>query len=198
MNILMKKRIIFNMTYEEYKNSKSNKRKNNIISKILNKLFTIVIFIMIVIILSNYSSKFKNFIIDDVLNSTMDFSKVNKILNNVTSIFKNNKTQNVSSIITTSKTEKYLDGVKYRIGENEKVYVKDSGIVTYIGKKEGYNNTIIVQQSNGYYAWYGNVKEEVKLYDYVEKGSIIGTASHEYYFSLYKDNKKVELNENQY
>ena len=186
------------MTYEEYKNSKSNKRKNNIISKILNKLFTIVIFIMIVIILSNYSSRFKNFIIDDVLNSTMDFSKVNKILNNVTSIFKNNKTQNVSSIITTSKTEKYLDGVKYRIGDNEIVYVKDSGIVTYIGKKEGYNNTIIVQQSNGYYAWYGNVKEEVKLYDYVEKGSIIGTSSHEYYFSLYKDNKKVELNENQY
>ena len=35
--------------------------------------------------------------------------------------------------------------------------------MTYIGNKDGYNNTVIIQQSNGYYAWYGNIKEEVKL-----------------------------------
>ena len=75
--------------------------------------------------------------------------------------------------------------------------LKDSGIVTYIGKKKGYNNTVIIQQSNGYYAWYGNIKENVKLYDFIEKGSVIGSSlSNEYYYALFKDDKKVSINEN--
>ena len=76
------------------------------------------------------------------------------------------------------------------------MYLSDSGIITFIGEKEGYNNTIIVQQSNGYYAWYGNVTEKVKLYDYVEKGTVIGTATDEYYYVLLKDDKPVNINEN--
>lgn len=191
------------MTYEEYKSTKNNstkKRKSSsFLKNILGKFFTIVIFVMLVVIVSNYSESFRNFIINDVLNNTMDFSKINNLVDSMTSIFKTNvedSTLNVASI-KDSKPEKYKDGVKYRVKENENVIVKDSGIVTFIGKKDGYNNTIIVQQSNGYYAWYGNVKESVKLYDYVESGSILGTASLEYYYVLLKDDKPVDiLNEN--
>ena len=75
------------MTYEEYKNKKDSKA-NNIFKKILSKLFTIVIFTMIVITLSNMSPKFKSFIVDKVLNSTIDFSFVNKLSNKVTNVFK--------------------------------------------------------------------------------------------------------------
>ncbi len=196
MNILIVKRIVFNMTYDEYKNSKDNKTKKNYLKSFLSKLFTIIIFTMIIVITSNLSSDFRNFIIDNVLNSTFDFSKFNKLVNNTTDIFKSdNKTAPVSSEVDLKNTEEYLDGVKYHIGDNEKVLVKDSGIVTFIGKKEGYKNTIIVQQSNGYYAWYGNVKESIKLYDYVEAGSEIGTASNEYYYVLLKDDKPIK-NEN--
>ena len=67
--------------------------------------------------------------------------------------------------------------------------------VTYIGEKEGYNNTVIIQQSNGYYAWYGNIKENVKLYDYVESGTQIGTASNEYYYVLLKDDKPLSIHD---
>ncbi len=182
------------MTYEEYKNNKNEKPKNEILKKILCKLFTIIIFIMLVVTISNYSPKFKNFIIDDVLNSTYDFSKINKLLNNFTTIFKNDNTSKVS-LMENKTHEKYLDGVKYIIGENEEIKLKNSGIVTYIGKKDGYNNTIIVQQSDGYYAWYGNVKENIKLYDYIEAGETIGTSSDEYYYVLFKDDKPVDLNE---
>lgn len=185
------------MTYDEYKNSKgsNNKNKKNYFKIFISKLFTIVIFTMLVVILSNLSSNFRNFIINNVLNSTFDFSKFNKLVNNATDVFKNNETMPVSKEITNSKTEKYLDGIKYIINDNEKVYLKDSGIVTFIGNKKGYNNTIIIQQSNGYYAWYGNVKESIKLYDYVEKGNEIGTASKEYYYVLLKDDKPI-TNEN--
>ena len=182
------------MTYEEYKNNKNEKPKNEILKKILSKLFTIIIFIMLVVTISNYSPGFKNFIIDDVLNSTYDFSKVNKLINNFTTVFKNDNTTKVS-FVENKTHEKYLDGVKYIIGENEEIKLKSSGIVTYIGKKDGYNNTIIVQQSDGYYAWYGNVKESIKLYDYIEAGENIGTSSDEYYYALFKDDKPVDLNE---
>ena len=110
-----------------------------------------------------------------------------------TDIFKGEDTMLVSSEIKKEESEKYLDGVKYKIGENEKIYLKDSGIVTFIGKKEGYKNTIIVQQSNGFYAWYGNVKESVKIYDYVEKGSILGESSSDTIYLYYqKDGKFID------
>ena len=112
----------------------------------------------------------------------------------MTSIYKKEETKEVSSI-DFKKSEKYKDGIKYIVSDNEEVSVKDSGIVTYIGNKEGYNNTIIIQQSNGYYAWYGNINEKIKLYDYIEKGSVIGTASKEYYYVLLKDDKAIELDE---
>ena len=188
------------MTYEEYKSSKNkikpSSEKKSVLKTLLNKLFTIIIFCMLVVIISNHSPKFKSFIVDKVLNSTMDFSFVNKLINKTTSVFENksNNTVPVSKEITES--VKYKDGIKYIISENEKILVKDSGIVTFIGEKEGYKNTIIVQQSNGYYAWYGNVKESIKLYDYVEKGTEIGTASDEYYYVLLKDDKPVSLDEN--
>lgn len=184
------------MTYEEYKNKKDSKN-NNFLKKILNKLLTLVIFTMIIIIISNYSPKFKSFLIDKVLNSTIDFSFVNKITNNITEVFKTN--DNIKTVMKDEKDlkEKYKDGVKYIVNKDEDIYIKNSGIITYIGEKEGYNNTVIVQQSNGYYAWYGNIKEEVKLYDYVESGNVIGTSlTNEYYYVLLKDNKPVNINEN--
>ena len=197
MNILLLIIIVFNMTYDEYKKeSKKEFKLVSLIKKFLNKLFTAVIFSMIIIIISNYSVTFRNFLINDVLNNSMDFSKVNKIMNKFTNIYNKNKeeTKEVSKVIELNR-EKYLDGYKYNIGKSEDIFVKDSGIVTYIGTKEGYGNTVIIQQSNGYYAWYGNVKEKIKLYDYVEKDSIIGTASYEYYYVLLKDDKPLVIDE---
>lgn len=183
------------MTYEEYKNSSKKSNKNaSWLKSIFSKLFTIVVFTMIVIITSNYSPKFRKFLIDDVLNSTMDFSKVNNIMDKFTKVFKSEKTTPVVKEVD-EKSEKYKDGIKYYMKSSDEVVLKDSGIVTFIGEKEGYGNTIIIQQSNGYYAWYGNVKESVKLYDYIEKGNVIGETQEYYYYVLYKDDKPI-TNEN--
>ena len=187
------------MTYEEYKNNKNHKdpNENNFFKNLLSKFLTIVVFTLLVVIISNNNPSFKSFIVDKVLNSTFDFSKINKLISNVTDIFDTkDNTLNVSKVYKDS--EKYKDGLKYILNGEENVYLSDSGIITFIGEKEGYNNTIIVQQSNGYYAWYGNVNPKVKLYDYVEKGTVIGTATDEYYYVLLKDDKPVNINENQY
>lgn len=180
------------MTYEEYKNNK-NPKEHKIIKVILNKLFTIIIFTMIIVIISNLSPKFREFVYNNVLNNSLDFSFVNKILEKTSNVFKEEQTKQVFNEI--KEYEPYKDGIKYKIKEKENIYLKDSGIVTYIGEKEGYNNTVIIQQSNGYYAWYGNIKENVKLYDYVESGTQIGTASNEYYYVLLKDDKPVSIHD---
>ncbi len=177
------------MTYEEYKNG-SKKNKSNILKILLGKLFTITIFSMTIIAISNTNERFRDFLINDVLNNTMNFSKVNNTLDNITGVFNEETDKQVFSEIT--EKEKYKEGYKYNVSQNGEVIQKESGIVTYIGEKENYGNTIIIQQSNGYYAWYGNIKESVKLYDYIEQGEIIGTSKDNfYYYVLLKDDKPV-------
>lgn len=178
------------MTYEEYKESKKVK-KNNILKTLLSKLFTIVIFTMIVITISNLNTNFRNFLVNDVLNNSMDFSKVNNILDSFTSVFKNNNTQTVFKEET--KSEKYKDGTKYYVNSNSSIYLKDSGIVTYIGSNDDYLKYIVIQQSNGKYALYGNINENIKLYDYIESGEEIGkSVSDFYYYVLYDDASKLK------
>ena len=53
--------------------------------------------------------------------------------------------------------EKYLDGVKLTVDKGYLVPVLDSGIVVFIGDKEKYGPTIIIQQVNGVDVWYVGV-----------------------------------------
>lgn len=181
------------MTYEEYKNESSSNKKS-FMKVIFDKLFTIVIFTMVIIIISNKNKSFRNFLVNDVLNNTMDFSKMNNLVDSFTNVFNEEETD----LVFNEKVdyEEYMDGYKYFVNKNENIIMKNSGIITFIGEKEGYGNVVIVQQSNGYYAWYGNIGESVKLYDYIEKGEVLGKSlSDFYYYVLYKDDKPIK-NEN--
>ena len=47
-----------------------------------------------------------------------------------------------------------------------------------MGEKEGYGNTVIIEQVNGIDVWYANIKSnDIKMYDYIEKGNLIGEAN---------------------
>lgn len=87
---------------------------------------------------------------------------------------------------------KYLDGVSLKVDQNYLVPSLESGLVVFIGEKEGYGNTVIVQQMNGIDLWYGNMKEvNAKLYDYIEKGSLLGEASESNLYLIFKKEGKV-------
>ena len=175
------------MKYKHY--NKESKIKDLIIRS-FNKVFTCIIFSLIVLFLCNINSDFKEFVIDKVLNDTMDFSYINKFSNKITNVFKNSNTKEVFKV--NDECSSYLDGVKC---DGENIYLKDSGIVTYIGEKDGYGNSVVVQQSNGYYALYGNITPSIKIYDYVESGTLLGTTTSSYYYVLYKDDKAIKLDE---
>jgi hypothetical protein len=182
------------MTYEEYKKGNKNNKKNNVIKILIEKTFTIVIFSMIIIITSNTNESFRNFLVNDILNKTMDFSKVNNTMDNLSNVFESKEDKQVFKEL--EEKEIYKDGYKYITNQNENIIQKESGIVTFIGEKEGYGNTIIIQQSNGYYAWYGNINESIKLYDYIEQGEILGTTKDNFYYYVLLKNDIPITHEN--
>ena len=83
--------------------------------------------------------------------------------------------------------EPYQDGVKLLVEEHYLVPVKNSGLVVFIGEKEGYGKTVIIQQMDGIDLWYGGLEEiNVKLYDYVEEGSLLGETTEENLYLVFK------------
>lgn len=74
----------------------------------------------------------------------------------------------------------YKDGVSLTVGSDYLIPVLENGIVVFIGEKENYGNTIIIQQVDGVNVWYGNVTNvNVNLYDYVSKGEFLAASSQE-------------------
>ena len=67
----------------------------------------------------------------------------------------------------------------------------ENGIVVFIGKKDNYGDTIIIEGTDGIDIWYSNVKSSLKLYDYVEKGSLVGEALSNDIYLVYKKDGKV-------
>lgn len=81
----------------------------------------------------------------------------------------------------------YLDGVSLTVENHYLVPLLEGGLVVFQGEKEGYGNTVIIQQSNGIDVWYGNLGEiNVKLYEYVEKGSLLGESKDTLLYLVFK------------
>ena len=65
--------------------------------------------------------------------------------------------------------------MKLTVEDNYLVPVLESGVIIYIGEKDELGNTIIVEQIDGIETIYSNINiSDYKLYDYVEKGDLIG------------------------
>ena len=158
-----------------------------------SKLLITIVITLIILILIKSSNNFKNIFYKKIYEDNLSFAYFNNlyekyIINN--EIFnKVIKTQTVfSETLTYEEKNKYLDGVSLKVSNNYLVPINKSGIVVYIGQKEGYNNTVIIQRIDGIDEWYGNIENvNIKLYDYVTEGSILGECSSELYLVYKKD-----------
>ena len=87
------------------------------------------------------------------------------------------------------KKEAYQDGVKIIGNNTDIIKTLESGIVVFIGDKENYGQTIIIQGSDGIDYWYSNLENiNVTLYDYLEKGTILGNPKNGIYYLLFAKN----------
>ncbi|MDO5393055.1 MAG: M23 family metallopeptidase [Mycoplasmatota bacterium] len=87
----------------------------------------------------------------------------------------------------------YKDGVALTVADKYMVPALESGIVIFIGEKEDYGQTIILEQTNGVDVFYSNIEtSNIKLYDYIEKGDYLGEAkSKKLYLVFQKDGQAL-------
>lgn len=179
-----------------------DKDKNKIKSRILsfsNKLLTAVLICVICLIIMEYSPKFKVFMNDKVLGENISFGYIGKLYNKYFGdVLPTDKDSTVSVFnekINYKNLEKYHDGFKLEVSTNYLVPVIEEGVVVYIGEKDEYGKVIVVEQTDGVNIIYGNINtDNVKLYDYLEKGSFLGEVLDEVlYLVLEKDGEYLDL-----
>ena len=187
------------------RNSNDNKTKEkNKIKSFINKLLIVIILFLVNLIAMKSSTTYKEFIYNKIYNNNFSFAKVkdfyNKylggietldgIVNNTTPVFNETLTYNNESI--------YYDGVKLEVSPSYLVPVVKEGLVVFIGEKENYGNVIIVQGIDGIDIWYGNMANtSVKLYDYLEKGTLLGEVTNNTLYLVYSKENKI-LNYKEY
>lgn len=111
-------------------------------------------------------------------------------------------TDNTSLVFSSSELkmheyEKYNDGVKINLNNNTPISSLNGGIVVYIGEKDNYGNTLIIQGNDGIDYWYGGITNiSVNLYDYIEKDTLIGETTNDYlYLVLQKNGEYINYEE---
>ena len=172
-------------------------KKNNVLYIVLIKIFVVVILTLIVLILSKSSIKIKDNI-KKYLYQNIDFSKYMNKYTKYFSEFIPFENFIIDTPVFNEKLEyksmnKYKDGVSLEVANNYLVPVIESGLVVFIGEKEEYNKTVIIQQVDGIDMWYGNLSDiNINLYDYVEKGSLLANASNNLYLVLEKEGKYLD------
>lgn len=128
-----------------------------------------------------------------VLNSLKLDQSIRNIFGSIVPIEKivKEETPVFSEKLTYSTSNAYKDGVALSVSKNYMVPSLQSGIVVFIGEKEEYGSTIIIEQIDGIEVFYSNVTtDNLKLYDYIEKGSLLGEAkTNKIYLVFSKDGK---------
>lgn len=63
-------------------------------------------------------------------------------------------------------------------GKDASVEAMNEGLVLFVGTKEGFGNTVIIQHGDQSETWYGNLDDfNVSVYQYIDKGASVGKAT---------------------
>lgn len=172
-------------------------KKENKIVKYLNNLLRrsmIAIIILLLLLIASKSNKnYKDIIISNIYEKNISFAKIkklyNKYLGGITPLDKtiNNVTPVFNEKLVYNNKSKYHDGVKLEVDNNYLVPIINEGMIVFIGEKENYDNVVIIEGIDGNSIWYGNMdKITGKLYDYVEKGTYLGTTKNNILYLAYQ------------
>jgi stage IV sporulation protein FA len=169
------------------------------------KIFSYVIKVMILsiiflgsLIYTKASANNKQLFYDIVFKNNLSFAVINNFYNKnlggilpFKDIIKDNKPVFKEKLVF-NESNIYKDGVALSVSKSYLVPVLNSGIVVFIGEKEDYGKTVIIQQVNGVDVWYGNVDNlNVKIYDYIEGGSLLGEVISDKLYLVFKQDGKV-------
>jgi len=189
------------MDIEEYiKNKHRNKSSNDTKIKYLKNLVTRILLSIILFISVNIYIKYddKNILLVEkyIFKDNLKFTKMNNLYEEymgkiIPSVNSNSELVFSSNDIKTEEYVKYKDGFKINMPKNQIISSFNGGIVVFIGEKDHYENTVIIQGNDGIDYWYGGITNiAVNLYDYIEKDTLIGETKNDYLYLVFQKDGK--------
>lgn len=186
-------------------NGKNNEvKEKNKLKSFISKILILVVLFLINLIVMKSNNDYKDFIYEKVFNNNFSFAKVkefyNKYLGGVEALdgIVNTTTPVFNETLAYNSKSKYYDGVKLEVSTSYLVPVIEEGLVVFLGEKENYGDVIIVQGIDGVEIWYGNMANtSVKLYDYIEKGTLLGEVTDNILYLVYSKDGNI-LNYQEY
>ncbi len=180
------------------KQPQSNNNLKNYIRTVITKILLTIILTLILLIGFKTSLDFKSNFNKYVYNTSLPFTDFKELYDKY--FLGTKEDENTKEVfneeLVYSDINMYEDGARLTVKSNYLVKALDSGIVVFIGDKDKYGKTVIVQQMNGTDVFYGNVNSSVNMYDYIEKGSLIGeTIDTNLYLAFQKEGKFVDYKE---
>lgn len=167
------------------------------IRRFLTRTMITIIIVLIALISIKTNNKIKTIITKNVYEKNFNFGlakdiyqkyfgsilPLNKVIQEEQPVFNEKLTYKAHNV--------YKDGCVLTVTENYLVPAIESGVVVFLGQKEDYGQTIIIEQINGIEVFYANVEEtNLKLYDYVEKGKLLGEVKGEKLYMVFSKSGK--------
>jgi stage IV sporulation protein FA len=166
-------------------------------------MFLCIILFLIVGILCKSNLLVKNFIKNKVYEEHISFSSFKNFYNHYLGGIFPMENMDFNSIevfdekLVYSSMETYEDGVSLMVVSNYLVPSINDGIVVYIGKKDRYQQVVMVENNDGVDVWYGNLCNiNVELYDSIEAGSYLGEVCDNYLYLVFsKGNQYLDFHD---
>lgn len=189
------------MTNYEMKkiDKKINGKNSSFFSKVLNKVLITGLITIVCMIFFKSNSSFKSFFYDKVLGVNFNFAYINNLYEKYfggalpfSDVFESTSTVFNDTLVYSDLSD-YLDGVSLSVNENYLVPSLDSGLVVFIGDKDEYGKTVIVETASGVDVWYSNMSNiSVDMYEYISKGSFLGSCDNNLYLVFKKDGNVLD------
>lgn len=183
----------------KHKKKKVVHNSNPNVFKFVSKLGITIVITLVTLITLKSNAKYKATFYQYVYDSHISFASINATYQKYfgspfpfQDLWKDTTKPVFDEKLVFTEQHKYKDGVALNVGSKYLVPVLESGMIIFIGDKEGYGKTVIIQQMDGIDVWYSNLENvNVKLYDYVEKGNLLGEVSGDQLYLVYKKNGNV-------
>ena len=180
-----------------FKKKHTYKEKKNInLKPIISKFLYAVIFFLISIIFTRYNDNTLLLYKKYVFTESLPFTKIKGFYEDLFGevLPKENTSLVLNGDLVYKSIDTYLDGEVLTLTSSSIINSITSGIVVYIGNKDGYGNTVIIQGIDGVDIWYSNFSNiSVKLYDYIEKNTLLGEVlDNKLYLVIKKNNEYLK------
>lgn len=171
--------------------------------KILIKSLLVIVLFLSSLIYIKQSDKNKDKFEKIVYNNSLSFAKIynvyQKYLGDVIpfkNIYKDNTKVVSSDKLTYSNIKKENNGYILDVSNMYSIGALNSGIIIKIEENDTYKTMITIQNEEGLNITYGLLSDlNVKLYDYVEQGEILGVANKKLYLIFKKGDKYLSYEE---